>query len=88
MSSPPKALRTSSATFFWPAASPVSDWMTSTSLPSSLRAASMPFGLLPVTATLAPSARNCLAVSKPMPLVPPVIRARLPFNLLITVLLY
>jgi hypothetical protein len=38
--------------------------------------------LLPVTATRAPSAKNCFAVSRPMPLVPPVTNARLPCNLL------
>jgi hypothetical protein len=39
--------------------------------------------LLPVMATRAPSARKRRAVSNPMPLLPPVTRARLSFNLLI-----
>jgi hypothetical protein len=38
-------------------------------------------GLLPLVATRAPSARNWRAVSRPMPLVPPAIRARLPLSL-------
>ena len=35
-----------------------------------------------ITATRAPSAKNCFAVSRPMPLVPPVTKARFPGNLL------
>ena len=45
--------------------------------PSSARAASSVDWLRPVIATRAPSATNSLAVAKPMPLLPPVIRAAL-----------
>ena len=81
ISSRPNSLRIVSATCFWPDAFPASDAITSTRLsPSSLRAASRVCSSLPVIATRAPSSRNCRAVSSPMPLVPPVIRAFLFFS--------
>ena len=86
-SRPPKARSTASAIDRWPATSPASARITVTSSPSSARVASMPAGLVPVTATRAPSARNCRAASRPMPLVPPVIRARLPSSLFMSVFL-
>src|SRR5262249_10293200 len=46
-----------------------------------LRAASKPVLLRPVIATRAPSSKNRRAVSNPIPLVPPVIRARFPWSL-------
>lgn len=50
-------------------------------LPSSFVAASKLAGFVPVTAIRAPPFKKCLAVSRPIPLAPPVMSARLPFDL-------
>src|SRR5215813_11402836 len=61
-----------------------SDPTTCTSAPNCSRATSRVCGLAPVTITRAPSLANWRAVSRPMPVVPPVIRVRLPFSLSIS----
>jgi NADPH:quinone reductase-like Zn-dependent oxidoreductase len=52
--------------------------------PSCARVASSVAAFRPVIATRAPSARNCRAVSSPMPVAPPVISASLPLSLFIS----
>src|SRR4051812_23064320 len=79
-SSPPNAWRMVVARAACAATRPASEAITSAPGPSALPAASSVFGLLPVIATRAPSVRNSCAVARPMPVVPPVMSARLPLR--------
>src|SRR5580765_7252836 len=79
-SSPPKAWPIVLARAACAATCPASDATTSAPEPSVFPAASSVLGLLPVIATRAPSARNSCAVARPIPVVPPVMRARLPLR--------
>jgi len=62
------------------ATSPASLRISQALSPSSRPACSRACALRPVMATVAPSARNWRAVSSPMPLLPPVIKANLSFS--------
>src|SRR6266850_2179548 len=80
MSSPPKAWPTVLTSAACAATWPASEATTSAPEPSVLPAASSVVGLLPVIATRAPSVRNSCAVARPIPVVPPVMSARLPLR--------